>query len=415
MKTEPIKVIKDSSKATLILVYRAEFKETLEKEIADRLQGVKHTLFDGSGFIGVEMPAESKSPDVLPHLLREPFIFERQRLPLATWFPDETTDAAGLPQRLIEQTSTVLQAYTGRVRLHVFTPEVDTAKSLAGKARYLEGQLTGPDGFSGMRTGSADLSDKPFHTAVWQVCVVPGGVWSSFSLLSHLSHTHPGGVHRMAKDPLAPSRSYQKIEEALELLDARPRLREQVIDLGAAPGGWSYAFLKRGCRVLAVDNGPLKIKGLDDLPGQLSHEKTDGLRYKPPANWLPVDWLLSDMLIAPGICLGLLRKWLGNGWTRRFIINIKLPQKNPLVAIAPMVEFLEQTPGLDWRLRQMYHDRREVTLTGSLDIGLTPAITPTAARPLKKQARPSAKSAHGKKERKERRKKQPSRPNKIRK
>lgn len=63
---------------------------------------------------------------------------------------------------------------------------------------------------------------------------------------------------RMRLDPLAPSRSYLKIEEAFRVLGRAPEKNDLVIDLGAAPGGWSYSALKRGARVTAVDNGPLK-------------------------------------------------------------------------------------------------------------------------------------------------------------
>ena len=79
---------------------------------------------------------------------------------------------------------------------------------------------------------------------------------------NRLSDPCPGGAHRKPFDQLAPSRSYLKIEEAFDMLGESPRRGQTVADLGAAPGGWTYAFVKRGCRVTAVDNGPMRIPPL---------------------------------------------------------------------------------------------------------------------------------------------------------
>jgi 23S rRNA C2498 (ribose-2'-O)-methylase RlmM len=83
----------------------------------------------------------------------------------------------------------------------------------------------------------------------------------------------------------------------------------------------------------------------------------------------PVDWLLSDMLIAPGQALGLLRRWLDGGWARRLVVNIKLPQQYPLAALTPICAYLREVPGLRFQMRQLYHDRREVTVMGEVEMG----------------------------------------------
>jgi 23S rRNA (cytidine2498-2'-O)-methyltransferase len=166
-----------------------------------------------------------------------------------------------------------------------------------------------------------------------------------------------------------------KIEEALALFGESPRAGQRVVDLGAAPGGWSYAFLRRGCRVTAVDRAALKLGSPDRWGGTLEHRREDGLRYRPAA---AVDWLLSDMLVPPGVTLGLLRKWIGQGWTRRFIVNVKLPQKEPYAALRPLEQFLEREPGVEATLRQLHHDRREVTAWGRVR---SAAPQPAARRP----------------------------------
>ncbi|HKI97251.1 MAG TPA: SAM-dependent methyltransferase [bacterium] len=319
----------------------------------------------GSGWLAwqVERPGTEPAPGALA--------FERQRLPAAAYVPDG--GLAALAIALWAAAAAGLRGTTGPHGLHCFAADPTGERSMSGRAVRLERLLkdnADADLGAGVLLSAerfrAEASTRSRGRLVWQVCLVSGGAWWALTLAQALADPYPGGVHRMTREAGAPSRSYLKIEEALEVLGQPPRPRERVIDLGAAPGGWSYAFLQRGCRVLAVDNGPLKLPGLDALPGELTHLRSDGLRLRPPPGWVPADWLLSDMLIAPGVCLGLLRKWIEGGWMRRFIVNVKLPQREPLAALKPLREYLAGVPGLVWRMRQLYHDRREVTVMGEL-------------------------------------------------
>lgn len=314
-----------------------------------------------------------------------PLVFERQRLPAATFW--EERDCVALAERITRRVLPQLAVRPPPYALHVFTPNPTGGKPQGTSAARLEAEVRGRWAQAQPASHAALLPAERFRGeggrgSVWQLCLLAKGVWSALSPAELLPELYPGGVHRMRMDRRAPSRAYLKIEEALEVLGRQPRPRERAIDLGAAPGGWSYAFLKRGCRVLAVDRGPLKLTGLDALAGTLSHLREDGLRFRPPPGWLPVDWLLSDMLIPPGVCLGLLRKWLSGRWARRFIVNIKLPQREPLVALRPVQALFEGVPGLHWRIRQLYHDRREVTAMGELPAEvLRPTKRGPVARP----------------------------------
>jgi 23S rRNA (cytidine2498-2'-O)-methyltransferase len=102
-----------------------------------------------------------------------------------------------------------------------------------------------------------------------------------------------GGQRRMADDPQAPSRSYLKVEEAYGILTREPKATETVVDLGAAPGGWSYSAAKRGALVVAVDNGPLKGGAIH---AGIVHKAEDAFKYAPAG---PVDWLFCDMVEDP--------------------------------------------------------------------------------------------------------------------
>lgn len=55
----------------------------------------------------------------------------------------------------------------------------------------------------------------------------------------------------------APCRAYFKIQEALRYVDLQPE--DQVLDIGASPGGWTECLVAHGARVVAVDPGELTI------------------------------------------------------------------------------------------------------------------------------------------------------------
>lgn len=175
-----------------------------------------------------------------------------------------------------------------------------------------------------------------------------------------------GGQRRMADDPLAPSRSYLKVEEAYGVIGAEPRPGETVCDLGAAPGGWSYSAAKRGARVVAVDNGPLKGGALHH-PG-VEPRAEDAFRFAP-APGAAFDWLFCDLVEEPHHVLSaIVQPWLSRHWCRRFVVNFKLGRVDPIgllrelrAAASPLV-----TDATQVRIRHLYHDRDEFTVTGEV-------------------------------------------------
>ncbi len=166
-----------------------------------------------------------------------------------------------------------------------------------------------------------------------------------------------GGQKRMADDPQAPSRSYLKAEEAYVVLGREPAAGEIVADLGAAPGGWSYSAARRGARVTAVDNGPMKAGGLH--PG-ITHQEEDAFTFSPKMP--PVDWLFCDMVEDPEQIVSLVERWLKRGWCRRFVVNLKFGRVDP-VALLRRAEVLRPLCAT-LRFRHLFHDREEFTLVG---------------------------------------------------
>jgi 23S rRNA (cytidine2498-2'-O)-methyltransferase len=172
----------------------------------------------------------------------------------------------------------------------------------------------------------------------------------------------PQGVPRLKFPRGAPSRSTLKLEEALlVLLDATERARwltpgMTAVDLGAAPGGWTWQFVRRSIRVIAVDNGAIARTLLDS--GLVIHRREDGFRFRPAQ---PVDWLLCDMVEQPRRVAELVARWLATGDCRRALFNLKLPMKQRYAETRRCLDRVRAVAA-ELRAKQLYHDREEITV-----------------------------------------------------
>ncbi|MET0225144.1 MAG: 23S rRNA (cytidine(2498)-2'-O)-methyltransferase RlmM [Dokdonella sp.] len=178
----------------------------------------------------------------------------------------------------------------------------------------------------------------------------------------------PGGIPRLKFPREAPSRSTLKLEEALfVLLDEGERERwlkpgMRAVDLGAAPGGWTWQLVHRSLHVTAVDNGPMDTALL--ASGLVDHLRADGFRYRPAK---AVDWLVCDMVEQPRRVAELIAQWFAQGHCRHAIFNLKLPMKKRWDEVQSCFAILREaaaTAGLriELRAKQLYHDREEITV-----------------------------------------------------
>ena len=172
----------------------------------------------------------------------------------------------------------------------------------------------------------------------------------------------PQGIPRLKFPREAPSRSTLKLDEALLILlsdDERERWLKpgmSAVDLGAAPGGWTWQLVRRSLRVTAIDNGPMDRALMDS--GLVTHLREDGFRYRPKK---PVDWLVCDMVEQPKRVAELIARWLGDGWCRHTIFNLKLPMKKRYEETQRCLD-LVRAAAPDVRAKQLYHDREEITV-----------------------------------------------------
>ncbi|MES2820085.1 MAG: 23S rRNA (cytidine(2498)-2'-O)-methyltransferase RlmM [Pseudomonadota bacterium] len=177
----------------------------------------------------------------------------------------------------------------------------------------------------------------------------------------------PMGIPRLKFPRDAPSRSTLKLEEAWHHFipraewDTRLAPAMTAVDLGAAPGGWTWQLVKRDLQVIAVDNGPMAESLMDS--GLVEHLQADGFVFKPRR---PVDWMVCDIVEKPARNAALLETWIGEGLCREAVVNLKLPMKQRYAEVRRLLERIED--GLAARgvravlgCKQLYHDREEVT------------------------------------------------------
>ncbi|MGH7093797.1 MAG: SAM-dependent methyltransferase, partial [Stellaceae bacterium] len=158
---------------------------------------------------------------------------------------------------------------------------------------------------------------------------------------------------RFVEDRLGPpSRAYLKLWEALTLIGHRPQPGETCVDLGAAPGGWSWALQHMGAHVIAIDKAPL-APDIAALPGV--EQRHDSAFALDPAALGPVDWVFSDLVCYPARLLALIERWLAAGTCRRFVCTVKFQGATDHAAAARFAAI----PGA--RLMHLFHNKHELT------------------------------------------------------
>jgi len=177
----------------------------------------------------------------------------------------------------------------------------------------------------------------------------------------------PMGIARLRFPSAAPSRSTLKLEEAFAAF-LGPEWRALLadcrtgVDLGAAPGGWTWQLVKQELYVYAVDNGPMDKELM--ASGLVEHVLADGFTWKPLKM---VDWLVCDMVEKPARVARLMYDWLDGRHAKYAIFNLKLPMKKRFHQWQEIKEQLdsliaENHPKAVFKARQLYHDREEITV-----------------------------------------------------
>lgn len=154
----------------------------------------------------------------------------------------------------------------------------------------------------------------------------PLGAWTLLAadrLLASPTKSSPfvGGAPVFVEDRAGPpSRAYLKLWEALVRVGRWPLPGERCLDLGAAPGGWTWVLASLGAAVTAVDKAALD-PAVAAMPGvRVRRESAFGLDPAAEGEW---DWLVCDVVCYPARLLALVQRWLLAGTARHFVCTLK--------------------------------------------------------------------------------------------
>ena len=343
----------------LFLYCRAGFEKECAAEIQDLAAGLDVGGYcrtgAGSGYVVFQALTDDGASLLHDELSFPSLIFTRQ------WFVI-AAHCRGLPAD--DRVSALLDALPATpacaASLMVDSPDTNEGKSLSRLGRSLTPHLE-----RALRREGRLGSHKGLR---WHVCLVDGReAYLGYALVDN-SAPWPMGVPRLRFPRQAPSRSTLKLEEALLTLlgederERRLKPGQRAVDLGAAPGGWTWQLTRRGLRVTAVDNGPMDEGVM--ATGLVNHERADGFSYRPPE---PVDWMVCDIVEQPTRVAELAARWLARGWCRDTVFNLKLPMKKRYPTVQDCFQRMDRIlkqAGVGYRLRckQLYHDREEVTV-----------------------------------------------------
>ena len=158
------------------------------------------------------------------------------------------------------------------------------------------------------------------------------------------------GECRFEEDHIGPpSRAYLKLWEALTVLGWHPKAGETCLDLGAAPGGWTWVLAQLGASVTAIDRAPLdpRVERRDNV----TTRQESAFGYQPA----PVDWLFSDVIAYPARLLALVTRWIEAGCVGRIVCTIKFQGDTDHAS----AEAFAAIP--DGRVFHLFHNRHELT------------------------------------------------------
>jgi len=311
----------------------------------------------GGGFVVASAPSLDRSAWRRASLAQPPIFVRSQFIgsgPHAIASPD-----AKRPDRIAPLVEAIASLDGAQFRAPwIEYADTNEGKSLSTLARALDARLAGTLRERGLVT---DESQRQAH-----VFLVDGMTAYVGTSDAAIGARWPLGIPRLRFSRDAPSRSTLKLAEAIVVFlgDREHDLMHEgqsAVDLGAAPGGWTWQLVMRGLHVTAVDNGALAPSLARDP--NVEHVRKDGLTWRPRR---PVDWLVCDMVEKPSRTAALVAEWIATEAAASAIFNLKLPMKarhDEVVRSEATIRDRLAEAGMEATLsfRQLYHDREEVT------------------------------------------------------
>lgn len=168
-----------------------------------------------------------------------------------------------------------------------------------------------------------------------------------------------GGRRRFARREGHISRSEFTLLEALEVFGLELPARGVVLDLGAAPGGWTRILLKKEQYVTAIDPAQLHENLADDPNLRYKQMTAEKYLQEGPDRF---DMIVNDMRLDARDSARLMVSYAPYLYRHgRAIMTLKLPLENRRSIIDHSLDILRQAYEIAGA-RQLFHNRSEITL-----------------------------------------------------
>jgi 23S rRNA (cytidine2498-2'-O)-methyltransferase len=324
----------ENPKAQFILISCQPGAESaLKQETANRYPNLK-LAYSRPGFVTFKNSGEAFTPS---------FVLE-------SFFAQSFAISVGKAKNKDEVTAAVKQY--GATHVHVWRPRVsdEGRENRDNIVDRLRKQFTNDD------------KSLAFDDLVLDVVVVGDEEWW-LGLHTHSSahRPWPGGQFEKAMPPMAPSRAYLKLEEALAWAGLRPDRGDLALELGSAPGGASFALLERRLKVIGVDPGKMAEQVLNHRSGfKFIHRQAMQLE---PDQIKGVNWLFSDMNVSGADTVKAVKKLLPAfaSTLKGGVITLKLASWDEVKEVSEWVNELDfLMKPLNSRVAHLYNHRSEL-------------------------------------------------------
>jgi len=169
----------------------------------------------------------------------------------------------------------------------------------------------------------------------------------------------PVGLANVDIDVKMPSSAYRKLLEAFSCWQYMPTKDDVVVDLGASPGGWTYAVLLH-CqpqKIVAVDRAELDPTLMSNPV--IEFVQGDAFAYRPPE---PVDWMISDIIAYPERIIELLETWCSNTLAKFMVVTVKFQGETPSWGALQEAMVVARSHNYRARAKHFFNNKNEVTL-----------------------------------------------------
>lgn len=194
-------------------------------------------------------------------------------------------------------------------------------------------------------------------------------LWWGTHLHSASHSPWPGGNAPVSLPPESPSRAYLKCEETVDWAGNPLKSADTALEIGSAPGGTSFALLKRGLRVIGIDPAQMDESVLQH-PQFLHIQKpvASVMRESLPES---IQWIFLDMNVEPRITLFAVDR-LASRMKDSLLgvfLTIKLNRWEIAEEIPAFMEHVRAMGMVRVKAAQLSHHRQEIAMVGFTRLG----------------------------------------------